>query len=69
MCLFWLYCLEGFIVNEKVIEIKVNDFLMFVIVLNLYIGYEKVVKIVKLVFDENMILKEVVIKIGFVIEK
>lgn len=54
-------CVVGIEVDEEVINENVNCLLMFVIVLNLYIGYENVVKIVKYVYKEGLILKEVVL--------
>lgn len=38
-------------------------------VLNLYIGYENVVKIVKFVYKEGLMLKEVVLKFELLIEE
>lgn len=40
---------------------------MLVMVLNIYIGYENVVKIVKIVYKNGIILKEEVINLGLLI--
>lgn len=58
---FYDYCVVGIEFNEKIIKENFFGFLMFVIVLNFYIGYENVVKIVKFVYKEGLMLKEVVV--------
>lgn len=62
-------CVVGIEVNVERINKFRDEFLMLVIVLNFYIGYDNVVKIVKKVYKEGIILKEVVISLGLLIEE
>lgn len=60
-------CVVGIEFNMKCIQEYFNNSLMLVMVLNIKIGYDKVVKIVKKVYNEDIILKVVVIEFGYFI--
>lgn len=59
--LFFKNCVDGIISNIEKINRFVNEFLMLVTVLNLYIGYDRAVKIVKYVYIIGFTLKMVVV--------
>lgn len=69
MCGFNEYCVVGIEFNCDCIIQLLNELLMLVIVLNIYIGYDKVVEIVKKVYKEGLIFKVVVLKLGYVIDE
>lgn len=63
-------CVKGIEFNYDCIKQNFNNLLMLVIVLNIYIGYDNVVVIVKKVYVENFIFKEVAIELGlFMVEQ
>lgn len=51
------YCVVGIELNCEKIDYFLYDLLMLVMVLNFVIGYENVVKVVKIVYKEGKILK------------
>lgn len=62
------YCVVGIQFNEVKIKENFDKNLMQVIVFNCYIGYDKVVVIVKKVYKEGISFKDVVLVLGYVIE-
>lgn len=62
---FNIYCVSGIEFNKEKIDYYLYYFLMLVIVLNLYVGYENVVKIVKNVYKKGIFLKESVLELKF----
>lgn len=62
-------CVVGIEVNVDRINKLWDELFMLVMVFNFYIGYDNVVKIVKKVYKEGMILKEVVISLGLLMEE
>lgn len=67
--LFFKNCVDGIISNIEKINRFVNEFLMLVTVLNLYIGYDRAVKIVKYVYIIGFTLKMVVVLLRMLIEE
>lgn len=65
VCVFVDWCVSGIEVDVVCCCELVDWLFMFVIVLNLYIGYDVVVVVVKEVFVKNKILCEVVFERGF----
>lgn len=61
--------MDGIISNIEKINRFVNEFLMLVTVLNLYIGYDRAVKIVKYVYIIGFTLKMVVVLLRMLIEE
>ena len=62
-------CLSGIIANKSVIERNLKNSLMLVTALNPKIGYNKAAEVAKKAFDENITLKEAVVKLGYLNEK
>lgn len=62
------YCVVGIELNCEWISQLFNELLMLVIVLNIYIGYDKVVEIVKKVYYEGLIFKVLVLVLGYLME-
>lgn len=69
MVSFEEYCVCGIEVNYSCIGELMEKLFMLVMVLVLYIGYDKVVKIVKQVYYDGIILKQVVLVFGYVMEE
>lgn len=58
-------CVKGIEVNIVQCEGVFENSFVFVMMLVLYIGYFKVVKVVKIVLVENLSVMEIVVKFGF----
>ena len=62
-------CLDGIVANKIVIEKNLKNSLMLVTALNPKIGYSKASEVAKKAFEENITLKEAVVKLGYLNEK
>ncbi len=62
-------CLDGIVANKTVIEKNLKNSLMLVTALNPKIGYSKASEVAKKAFEENITLKEAVVKLGYLNEK
>lgn len=62
---FKIHCVDGIAPNLEKINSNLNNSLMLVTALNPYIGYEKAALVAKTAFNENLSLKEAVVKLGF----
>lgn len=62
---FKVFCIDGLEVNEKQLQLYVQNSLMLVTALNPIIGYDKAAKIAHTAYVENTSLKQAAVKLGF----
>ena len=60
-----VFCVEGLLVNQPMIDYYLQNSLMLVTALNQHIGYDKAAKIAKTAHHENLSLQEAAVKLGF----
>lgn len=62
---FEKYCIDGLKVNQKKIKEYVDHSLMLVTALSPVIGYDKCAKVAHVAYEENLSLRQAVIKLGY----